>query len=63
MFTICFDTICTGFAPVHEDEKPIRFKTKAEAQREIDSDLEFYADCFVAPLSNIGHEAIFTGSN
>lgn len=61
MYTICFDTICTGFAPVMEDDQPCTYATEAEAQAEIDSDPEFYEDCFPCLLSNIGHKTIYTG--
>lgn len=37
--------------------------TEAEAQAEIDSDPGFYEDCFICPLSDIGHKAIYTGEN
>lgn len=60
-YTICFDTVCTGYSPVMQDEKPITFNTEAEAEKEIASDPEFYADCFVCPISQIGHKMIFTG--
>jgi len=59
-FTICFDTLCTGFEPVREDDQPVTFSTEAEAQAEIASDPEFYADCFVARLDEIGSKAIWT---
>jgi len=66
MFTICFDTLCTGYEPVCIEENgvrgPITFDTEAQAQAEIDSDPEFYHDCFICLLSDIGRKAIFYGS-
>lgn len=62
-FTICFDTLCQGYQPVNFDSEPCQFDTEAEAQAEIDSDPEFYEDCFICPLSDIGHKAIYTGEN
>ncbi len=38
------------------------FETEAEAQQEIDSDPEFYKDCFTCPMDEIGHKTIYTGS-
>lgn len=64
MFTICFDTICQGYAPITDGENlPVTFETEAEAQAELASDPEFYGDCFVCSLEEIGHKTIFTGSN
>lgn len=31
-YTICFDTSCTGFQPVMENENPIAFGTEQEAR-------------------------------
>lgn len=61
MFVIMFDTLCTGFEPIRDGEtnEPVTFATEAEAQAEIDSDPEFYADCFVAGADEIGHKAIW----
>lgn len=67
MFTICFDTLCTGYqaimtyAPDDPDQigVPVSFDTESEAQAEIDSDPEFYDDCFVCPIEEIGHKTIF----
>lgn len=60
-FIICFDTLCTGFQPVMEGDEPCTYGSEAEAQAEIDSDPEFYEDCFVCPMSDIGRKAIYTG--
>lgn len=66
MFTICFDTICQGFQPVMEDAgidnpegTPVTYETEVLAQEEIDSDPEFYKDCFTCPLVDIGHKTIY----
>ena len=59
MFTICFDTICDGYTPVMCDELPIEFATEEEAEAEIKSDPEFYDECFVCPMSEIGHKTIY----
>ena len=62
MFTICFDTIYTGFTPVtDENNEPVQYNTKQEAQKEIDNDQEFYDDCFTCEISEIGHKTIYTG--
>lgn len=62
MFTIAFDTICQGYqAIMDDDDGPVTYATENEAQAEIESDPEFYEDCFVIPLSEIGHKTIFTG--
>lgn len=69
MYTICFDTICAGYAPVEsinetpsgEVREPVRFATLAEAEAELASDPEFYDECFACPLEHIGHKTIFTG--
>jgi len=67
-WVICFDTICTGYAPVIEgagidnpEGTPCRYDTEAEAQAEIDSYPEFYEECFACEESEIGHKAIFYG--
>lgn len=60
-WTICFDTICAGFTPIFEDEKPVEYASEAEAQAEIDGDPEFYEDCFACKLSDIGHKTIYYG--
>lgn len=67
-WTICTDTLCTGYTPItvdagedNPDGTPIAFDTEAAAQAEMDSDPEFYEDCFVTPMSDIGRKAIFTG--
>lgn len=71
-WVICFDTICTGFQPVTDGTTspewpngvPVRYKTRAAAQAEIDSDPEFYQDdSFVCKESEIGHKTIFTGGS
>lgn len=62
VYTICFDTICTGFQPVLCNDKPMEFATEDEAIAEMDTDEEFYGDCFVCPLEYIGHKTIFYGS-
>lgn len=59
MFTICFDTLCQGYQPIMEDENPVTYATEAEAQAEIDADPEFYDECFVCPLADIGHKTIW----
>lgn len=59
MFTICFDTFCCGWTPILINDEPASFETMAEAQAELDSDKEFYADCFVCRFNEIGHKAIF----
>ena len=59
-YTICFDTICQGFQPVMCDDKPIAFSTEAEALAEVESDPEFYEDCFVCTVDAIGHKTIYT---
>lgn len=62
MFAICFDTICTGFAPITDgDNNPVQYETEQEAINELESDPEFYVDCFVCPIEDIGHKTIFTG--
>lgn len=61
MFTIAYDTLCTGMQPVNFDDQPARFATEAEALAEMDSDPEFYEDCSIIPYSEIGHKTIFTG--
>lgn len=66
MYTICYDTICDGFTPImdydeNDNATPCTYATEAEAQAEIDSDPEFYEDCFVCLLSDIGHKTIYTG--
>lgn len=60
MFTICYDTIFDGFQPVKDDEEPVTFATEEEATIELESDPEFYEECFVCPLNQIGHKTIFT---
>lgn len=67
MFTICFDTLCDGYTPImdyapddpEQNGVPVSYDTEAEAQAEIDGDPEFYDDCFVCLLSEIGHKAFF----
>ena len=67
MFVICFDTICEGYQPIRtgdggdKDSPPLRYVTEDEAQAELDSDPEFYRDCFVCPESDIGHKSIYYG--
>lgn len=62
-FTICFDTICEGFSAVMTEidgeAKPLEYDTEKEAQAEIDSDPEYYEDCFVTTVSEIGHKSIW----
>jgi hypothetical protein len=62
-WVIVFDTLCTGFEPIRDGEtnEPCTYATEAEAQAEIDLDPEFYADCWPAPIDEIGHKAIFHG--
>jgi hypothetical protein len=59
-WTICTDTVCDGFSPVgcDEDDNPQVFDTEDEAIAELEDDLEFYEDCFVCQLSEVGHKAI-----
>jgi len=60
-WTICFDTICTGYQPVMYGDKPIGFPTEKAATIELEDDPEFYEDCFVCEMSEIGHKTIFHG--
>lgn len=61
--TICFDTLCTGYAPITDgDGNPVEYASQAEAIRELESDIDFYDDCFVCELDDIGHKTIFYGS-
>jgi len=61
-FTICFDTICQGFSPITDgDNNPVIYESLEAAEKEIDSDPEFYQDCFAAPMEEIGHKTIYTG--
>lgn len=66
-FTICFDTLCTGYEPIHVESdgvrEPMTFETEKEAQAEIDSDPEFYDDCFICTVEEIGHKTIFYGES
>lgn len=62
MFTICFDTICTGYQAIQDENGPVQYETEQAAQAEIDSDLDFYGDCFVCPISEIGRKAIYHGT-
>lgn len=62
-YTICTDTICTGYAPILEGESPVQYATEIEAQKEIDNDLEFYEDCFACPIDEIGHKTIYKGQS
>lgn len=71
-YTICFDTLCTGFQPIYDEEfvdgksvkrTPVEYSTLEEAQAEIDSDPEFYEDCFACSMDEIGHKTIYYGSN
>lgn len=61
MWTIAFDTLCDGYQPVMENDKPISFATEAEAIDEMNSDPEFYDDCFPIRIEDIGRKAIYTG--
>jgi hypothetical protein len=58
-YAICFDTICTGFSPIMENDRPVLFDSEAEAQAEIDSDPKFYEDCFVVKADEIGHKTVW----
>jgi len=61
-YVICFDTICSGYTPVQDGTgQPIQYKTEAEALAEVKQDPEFYSDCFVCELSDIGHKTIYKG--
>lgn len=61
-FTIAVDTICGGYAPILCNDKPIRFATEAEAQKELLADQEFYQDCFVITNDLINHKTIYKGN-
>lgn len=63
MFTICFDTICSGYEPVLIDDKPAQFETEQAALAEMKSDPGFYKDCFVTPMNQIGHKTIYFGGS
>ena len=59
-YVIVFDTLCTGFEPVKDEhDQPVVYATEAEAQAEIDSDPEFYDECFVTEIDEIGHKSIW----
>lgn len=60
-YTICFDTLCQGPQPVLFDDEPAQFDSEQEALAEIDTDPDFYADCFVCKIDEVGRKAIFTG--
>lgn len=60
-WTIAFDTLCQGPQPVNENDEPIVFSSEAAAIDEINSDPEFYEDCFPLLITEIGRKAIFTG--
>lgn len=55
--------MCGGYTPVMVDDKTTRYSTEKEAQAELDSDEEFYEDCFVCEYEEIGHKIIYTGEN
>jgi hypothetical protein len=42
-----------------EVRKPVEYATRAAAELELQSDPEFYRDCFVCSLDEIGHKTIF----
>lgn len=58
-YTLCFETMCEGWQPVKYDDDIALFDTKAEAQSEIESDTEFYEDCFVCHISEIGTKTVY----
>jgi hypothetical protein len=65
-WTICSDSWCDGFAPImtlDEDDSdvPVSYKTEEEATKELEDDPEFYEDCFVCQMSEVGHKAVFYG--
>lgn len=70
-YAICFDTICDGYTPICEEDlidgtlirKPIQYNSLEEAQAEIDSDKEFYEDCFACSMDEIGHKSIYYGGS
>ena len=58
MYTICFDTICTGYAPITDgNNKPVSYATEQAAFA------EFYEGCFVCPMEEIGHKTIYMGAS
>jgi len=66
LWTICTDSLCDGYSPVMDEDmkgnsKPCSYKTKAEANAELEDDPEFYEGCFVCKMSEIGHKTTFVG--
>lgn len=60
-FTIAFDTLCEGYQPVMEGDPPLpmSFDTYDESVAEMNDDPEFYEDCCIIPLADIGRKIIF----
>jgi hypothetical protein len=59
-YVICFDTLCQGYQPIiNEDNEFLFYETEEAAQSEIDDDSEFYEDCFVCPVDEIGRKEIY----
>lgn len=58
-YIICFDTLCTGFEAMKENDKIMLFENENQAVIELESDPEFYEDCFIAEENEIGHKSIY----